>query len=163
MRPEELRVELLVYLHYLLVGETTVCGEFGDCLEVMILSTRQSPVEHARRRVTDVFEAVHYVARDEDDGTGAGRCGLLADGHLIGALNDEEHFFLAEMDVVGRAFTGFVPRHEDRDGAAGGLGAKQDFHVEAEGFDRQSLFGLDDGGLQRRCSCAVFACSFWLS
>jgi hypothetical protein len=84
-------------------------------------------------------------------------------GQLIGTLDDEEYFFLVEMDVVARAFTGFEPRHEDRDGTAGGFGGKEHFHVETEGLDRQRLFGLDDGGLQRRCSCAVFACSFWLS
>ena len=53
-----------------------------------------------------------------------------------------------KWDVVGRAFTGFVPRHEDRDSAAGGLGGEKYFKVEAEGLQRQRLFGLDDGGLQ---------------
>src|SRR5947209_5521616 len=70
-------------------------------------------------------------------------------GQLIGALEDEEHFFLPEMDVVGRALAGFVAPHEDRDGTTGGLGGEEDFHVEAEGLDRQRLFGLDDGGLHR--------------
>ena len=99
-------------------------------------------------RVADVLEAVHDVARDEDDGAGADRRGLVTDGQLIDALDDEEHFFLVEMDVVGWAFTGFVPSHDDRDGAAGGLGGEEYFHVEAEGLDRHRLFGLDDGGLQ---------------
>src|SRR5882724_1729222 len=57
-------------------------------------------------------------------------------------------FLLLEMDVVGRAFTGFVARHDDRDGATGGLGGEEYVHVEAEGLDRQRLVGLDDGGLQ---------------
>ena len=99
-------------------------------------------------RVADVLEAVHDVAWDEDDGAGAGRRGLATDGHLIGALDDEKYFFLVKMDVVGRAFTGFQPPHEDRDSAAGGLGGEEYFHVEAERLDRQRLFGLDDGGLQ---------------
>ena len=43
-------------------------GEVGDRFEVVVLSTRQGPVEHAPRRVADVLEAVHDVARDEDDG-----------------------------------------------------------------------------------------------
>src|SRR5262245_50584910 len=114
----------------------------------MVLSTRQAPVEHARRRVADILEPMHRVARDEYDGTGAGCRGLATDGQLIGTLQDEEHFFLAKMNMVGWAFTGFVPRHEDRDSAAGGLSGKEYFHVEAERLDRQRLFGLDDEGLQ---------------
>jgi hypothetical protein len=31
------------------------------------MSTRQAPVEHARLRAAHVLEAVHHVARDEDD------------------------------------------------------------------------------------------------
>ncbi len=69
--------------------------------EVVVLSARQAPVEHARRRVADVLEAVHHVARDEDDGARAGRRGLVPDGQLMGALEDEEYFFLVEMNVVG--------------------------------------------------------------
>ena len=148
VRGKEVRVELLVYLHHLLAGEAAVSGEFGDRFEVVILSTREAPVEHAPCRVADVLEAMHHVARDEDDGAGADRRGLVTDGHLIGALDDEKYFFLVEMDVVGRAFTGFEPPHEDRDSAAGGLGGKEYFHVEAERLDRQCLFGLDDDGLQ---------------
>jgi hypothetical protein len=34
------------------------------------------------------------------------------------------------MDVVGRAFTGFVPPHDDRDGAAGGLGREEYFTTQ---------------------------------
>ena len=91
---------------------------------------------------------MHRSARNKDDGAGANRRGLTTDGHLIGAIDDEKYFFLVEMDVVAWAFTGFQPPHEDRDGAAGGLGGKEYFHVEAEGLDRQRLFGLDDDGLQ---------------
>ncbi len=134
MRRKDLRVELLVYLHYLLAGEAAAGCEFADRFEVVVLSTRQAPVEHAPCRVADVLEAVHDVARDEDDGAGAGPRGLVTDGHLIGALDDEKYFFLVEMDVVGRAFTGFEPRHEDRDSAAGGLGGEEHFQVEAEGL-----------------------------
>ena len=47
VRGKELRVELLVYLHHLLAGEAAAGGEFGDRFEVVILSTRQAPVEHA--------------------------------------------------------------------------------------------------------------------
>jgi len=148
VRGREVRVELLVYLHHLLASESVAGREFGNRFEVVILSTRQGPVEHARRPVADVLEAVHNVARDEDDGAGARRRGLVPDGHLIGALDDEEHFFLAEMDVVGRAFTGFVVCDKDGDGAAGGFGRKQYFQVEAEGLERKRLLGLDDSGLQ---------------
>jgi len=106
---------------------------------------------------------VHHVAWDEDDSAGTDRRGLAADGQLIGAFKDEKHLFLAEMDVVGRAFTRLVPPHKDRDGAAGGLSGKQYFHVEAECLDWQRLFGPDDGGLQRGCFRAVFASSFRVS
>lgn len=68
VRGQEVRVELLVYLHHLLAGEAPAGGEFRDSFEVVILSTRQAPVEHARRRVANVPEAVDHVARDEDDG-----------------------------------------------------------------------------------------------
>src|SRR5215510_6715082 len=134
VRAKEIRVELLADLHHLLATETVAGSESGDFFEVVVLSTRQGPVEHARRCVADVLEAMHHVARDEDDSAQTDRRSLATDGQLIGALDDEEHLFLAEMDVVGRAFTGFVPRHEDRDGAAGGLSGKQYFHVEAEGL-----------------------------
>ena len=147
MPGEERRVELLVYLRHLLAGEAAAGAKFRDRFEIAILSARQAPVEHARRRVADVLEAVHDVARDEDDTAGADRRGLVTDGHLIGALDDEKYFFLVEMDVVGRPFTGFQPPHEDRDSAAGGLGGEEYFEVEAEGLDRQSLFGLNDGRL----------------
>src|SRR5438128_7596109 len=91
VRRKEVRVELLIYLHHLLAGEAAAGGEFGDRFEVVILSTRQAPVEHAPCRVADVLEAVHDVARDEDDGAGADRRGLVTDGHLIGALDDEKY------------------------------------------------------------------------
>jgi len=104
---------------------------------------------------------VHHVARDEDDGTGAGRRGLITDGQFISALEDEEDLFLAEMDVVGRAFAGFVSPHEDRNGAVGGLGREEDSQVEAEGLERQCLFGLDDGSLQRSASSVHVVSSLW--
>src|SRR5215831_5312252 len=84
----------------------------------MVLSTRQAPVEHAGRRIADVLETVHDVARDEHDRPGTGRRGVAIDGQFIGPFEDEEYFFLVEMDVVGRAFARFVPCHEYRDGAA---------------------------------------------
>jgi hypothetical protein len=46
---------------------------------------------------------VEYVARHEDDRAGTGGRGLVTNGQLIGALDDEERLFLVEMDVVGRA------------------------------------------------------------
>src|SRR5882724_9932110 len=101
VRGKERRVELLVYLCDLLAG-AAARAEFRDRLEVVILSTRQAPVEHARRRVADVLEPVHHVARDEDDGAGAGRRGLIPDGQLIGALDDEEYLFLAAAPGRGR-------------------------------------------------------------
>jgi hypothetical protein len=94
VRGKEVRVELLVYLHHLLTGEAAAGGEFGDRFEVVIMSTRQGQVEHTPCRVADILEAVHDVARDEDDGAGAGRRGLVTDGQLIGALDDEEYFLL---------------------------------------------------------------------
>src|SRR5262245_13509224 len=133
VRGQEGRLEPLVDLHHLLAGERIAGGEFRHRFEIAVLSTRQAPVEHARRRVAHVLEAVNHVPRDEDDGAGAGRRGLAIYGQLIGALDDEEEFLLAGMDVVGRALAGFVPPHEDRDGAAGGLGGEEYFHVEAEG------------------------------
>src|SRR5262245_56351758 len=136
LRVKKLCVEPFVYLHHLLVGEAAVCCKFGDGFEVMILSTRQGPVEHAPGSIADVLEAVHDVARDEDDGAGAGRRGLAADGDFIGAFDDEEYFFLVEMDVISRALTGFDPSHEDRDSATGSFGGKEYFHVEAERLDR---------------------------
>src|SRR5262245_49097780 len=114
----------------------------------MVLPTRQAPAQHASRDAADVLEAVHDVARDEDDAAGTGLGGLIADGHLIEALYDEQNLFLFEMDMVGRAFAGLVPRHDDRGGAAGGLGREEHIHVEAERLDRQRLFGRNDGGLQ---------------
>src|SRR5262249_14284757 len=62
-------------------------------------------------------------------------------------LDDEQNLFLFEMDMVGRAFAGLVPRHDDRGGAAGGLGGEEHSHVEAERLDRQRLFGRTDSGL----------------
>src|SRR5262245_57439060 len=147
VRRMQARVKPLAYLPHLLHGEAVAGSESRDCLEVVVLSARQGPVEHARRGVADILEAVHYVARDEDDGARTDRGGLVTDGQLIGTLDDEEHLFLAVMNVVRRAFTRFVPRHEHRNGTAGSLSGKQYFHVEAEGLHRQRLFGLDDDGL----------------
>src|SRR5262249_61818093 len=121
---------LFADLHRLLWGEPVASGEVGDRPEVVVQSTRQAPLEHAHRGVADTLEAVHYIARDEDDGARAGRRGLVTDGQLTGTLEDEEHFLLVEMDVVGRAFTGFEVPQDDRDGAAGGLGGEEDFRVD---------------------------------
>jgi len=52
------------------------------------------------------------------------------------------------MPVVGRTFAGFVPSHENRDGAASGLASEEYSHIEAEGLDRLCLFEPDDGGLR---------------
>src|SRR5262249_59406698 len=84
----------------------------------------------------------------EDDAAGTGLGGLIADGHLIEALDDEQNLFLFEMDMVWRAFARLVPRHDDRGGAAGGLGGEEHIHVEAERLDRQRLFGRNNGRLQ---------------
>ena len=81
------------------------------------------------------------------DGAGPSRRGLATDSQFNGALDDEEHFFPIKMDMVARAFTGFYVPHEDRDSAAGGLGGKEYFQIEAERLDRKRLFGPDDGGL----------------
>ena len=52
------------------------------------------------------------------------------------SLDDEQNLFLFEMDMAGRAFAGLVPRHDDRGGAAGGLGGEEHIHVEAKRLDR---------------------------
>src|SRR5262245_38006267 len=75
-RGREVRVEFPADRHRLLAGKAAIGGEIGDRLEVVVLSTRQTPVEHARDGVADVLEAVHDVARDEGDGAGADRRGL---------------------------------------------------------------------------------------
>src|SRR5262249_49297910 len=93
---------------------------------------------------------MHHVARDEHNGAGAYSLRFAADRQFIAALKDEEHLFLVEMDVVGRAFTRLVPRHQDRNCSAGGLRGKEYSHVEAEGFDCRRLFEFNNGGLQRR-------------
>src|SRR5262249_62001305 len=70
VRGREVRVEPLADLHHALAGEPVARCELRDRFEVVVLSTRQAPVEHARRRVADVLEAVHHVAWDEDDRPG---------------------------------------------------------------------------------------------
>src|SRR5262249_12518451 len=94
------------------------------------------------------LEAVRDVARDEDVAAGTSLGGLIGDGHLIEALDDEQNLFLFEMDMVGWAFAGLVPRQDDRGDAAGGLGGEEHIHVEAERLDRQRLFGRNDSGMQ---------------
>src|SRR5262249_54275393 len=116
--------------------ETAAGGKLGDRFEVMVLPTRQAPAQHASHGAADVLEAVHHVARDEDDAAGTYLGGLIADGHLIEALDDEQNLFLSEMDMLGRASGRLVPRHDDRRGAAGGLGGEEHIHVEAERLDR---------------------------
>ena len=110
-------IERLADFDHLLAGEISAGGELGDSLEVMVLPTRQAPAEHSSRDVADVLEAMDDVARDEDDAARTGRGGLIPDGHLVEALDDEQKLFLLEMDMVGRAFAGLVPRHDDRRGA----------------------------------------------
>src|SRR5215813_14762498 len=121
MRPSlgKFSVELFADLHHLFAAEAAASREVGDRLEVVVLTTRQAPVEHAPGRLADVLEAVNHIARDEDDGAGTGRRGLAPDGQLVGAFENEEHFLLAEVKVVRRTFPGLVPRHEDRDDAGG--------------------------------------------
>src|ERR1700757_1440806 len=80
------------------------------------------------------------------DSAGADGRGLITDRQLIGALDDEEHFLLAEMDVVGWAFARLVPGQDDRDGTAGGLGGEENLHVDSERLDRQRPFARDDHG-----------------
>src|SRR5258708_14251817 len=100
MGVREVRVELPADLQGLLAGEAAVRRKLGDRLEVMVLSARQAPVEHARLCVADILEAVHRIARDEDDRAGAGGRRPDADRQLIRAPDDEEHLGLAEMYVV---------------------------------------------------------------
>src|SRR5215813_8377349 len=132
----------------------------------MVLPTRQAPSQHAPRDAAGVLEAGHDVARDEDDAAWTRLGGLIADGHLIEALDDEQNLFLFEMDMVGRAFAGLVPRHDDRGGTAGGLGREEHIHVEAERLDRQRLFRRNDGGMQWglrvHVCCLQFFTTFYL-
>ena len=144
----EVRVELLVYRRHFFAREVVPGGELCHRFEVVVLPPRQAPVEHAGRRLTYILESVYHAARDEDDRPGSRGGGLVTDGQLIGALDDEEHLFLTEMDVVGRTFAGLVPPHEDRDGTAGGLRGEEHFEVEAEGFEGRCIFWFDDTGLQ---------------
>src|SRR5262249_15640999 len=144
----EVGIERLADLYHLLAGETAVGRKLRDGFEVTVLPTRQAPAQHASDDEADVLEAIHAVARDEDDAARTGLGSIIADGHLIETLYDEQNLFLFVMDVVGRAFAGLVPRHDDRGGAAGGLGSEEHIHVEAERLDRQSLFGRNDGGLK---------------
>src|SRR5215471_4895612 len=85
----EVGIERLANFHHLLAGEISAGGELGDRFEVMVLPTRQAPAQHSSRDVADVLEAVDDVARDEDDAARTGRGGLVADGHLVEALDDE--------------------------------------------------------------------------
>src|SRR5262245_66695863 len=87
----EVRVELPADLHHPLAGEAVVPGEFGDGFEVVILSTRQAPVEHARRRVTYVLETMHHVARDEYNRARAYRLRFASNRQFIAALDDEDN------------------------------------------------------------------------
>lgn len=59
--------------------------------------TRQAPVEHSRLGGTDDFEAVHYVAWHENDGSVSGSAGLIIGDELISALYNEEDFVLIKM------------------------------------------------------------------
>src|SRR5262249_26142516 len=132
-------IERLADLHHLLAGKTPAGGELGDRFEVMILPTRQAPGQHASPAAAADLEAVPDVARDEDVAAGTSLGGLIGDGHLIEALDDEQNLFLFEMDMVGWAFAGLVPRQDDRGDAAGGLGGEEHIHVEAEMLERQRL------------------------
>jgi hypothetical protein len=60
---------------------------------------------------------VHYVARYENDGSGSGSAGLVIGDELIRTLYNEEDFVLIKMNLLARAFTGFVAGHADRERA----------------------------------------------
>jgi hypothetical protein len=77
----------------------------------VVLSSRQTPVEHACRGVPHVLEAVHHVARDEDNSAGSDRRGLAADGELISALDDKEYvltFISRPKGVMSNACSGLT-------------------------------------------------------
>src|SRR6516225_8727175 len=112
----------------------------------MVLPTRQAPAQHASRDAADVLEAVHDVARDEDDAAGTGLGGLIADGHLIEALDDEQNLFLFEMDMGRRAFAGLVPRHDDRGGAAGASGGGSTSLSRPKGLIDNACLGVTTAG-----------------
>jgi hypothetical protein len=59
---------------------------YQSARHALVLPTRQAPAQHASRDAADVLEAVHDVARDEDDAAGTRLGGLIADGYLIVAL-----------------------------------------------------------------------------
>src|SRR5262245_63133754 len=81
-------IELPADLQGLFVREAVAGRKFRDRLEVVVLSARQAPVEHPRRRVSDVLEPVHYVPRDEHDRAGAGRRRPTIDGQLVETLEN---------------------------------------------------------------------------
>src|SRR5499427_10371312 len=158
----EVGIERLTDLYYLLAGETAAGRKLRDSFEVTVLPTRQAPAQHTSRDAADVLKAMHDVARDEDDAAGTSLDGLTADGHLIATLDDEQNLFLFEMDMGGRPFARLVPRHDDRGGAAGGLGGEEHIHVEAERLDRQRLFGRNDGGLEWASRVHVCCLQFFM-
>jgi hypothetical protein len=57
---------------------------------------------------------VHYVTRYENEGSGSGSAGLIIGDEPIGTLNNEEDFVLIKVNLLARAFTGFVACHADR-------------------------------------------------
>jgi hypothetical protein len=73
-----------------------------------------------------------------------GRSVGYGEGHNLAVRQDGAQLVLAVVDVVGRAFSGFMLRREHGDGAAGGLGREEHPEIEAEGPERQCPFGRDD-------------------
>jgi len=61
VRRREVRVELLAYLHRFLTAEAVAGSELGDRFEVMVLSTRQAPVESRRSSVRGLVMPIEAV------------------------------------------------------------------------------------------------------
>ena len=58
---------------------------------------------------------MHYVARYENEGSGSGSAGLIIGDELIGTLYKEEDFVPIKINLLARAFTGFVAGQADRE------------------------------------------------
>jgi hypothetical protein len=58
------------------------------------------------------------IARYEGQRAGAADRGLAVDRQFVKTIDDKENFLLIEMHMVGWAFAGLVPCHDNGPGAA---------------------------------------------
>src|SRR5262245_58996335 len=97
-------VVLLADLQHPLAHEPPVSSKQRNGPEVLALPARHSPVQHARPCAADVLEAVHGVARQENQTAGPDGRRLPIDRDLIRPLDDEKHLILTEVHVVWWTF-----------------------------------------------------------